>query len=100
MNNIVVYESKYGSTERYAKWIGEELNCKVARISDVPIDELIKYDNIIICIVYIRKNDLKSGIKINLGGTKNEACTYFYPFCAAGDGTAGRLRRHHRGDPA
>ena len=47
MNNIVVYESKYGSTERYAKWIGEELNCKVARISDVPIDELIKYDNII-----------------------------------------------------
>ena len=47
MNNIVVYESKYGSTERYAKWIGEELNCKVARISDVPIDELTKYDNII-----------------------------------------------------
>lgn len=47
MNNIVVYESKYGSTERYAKWIGEELNCKVARISDVPIDELINYDNII-----------------------------------------------------
>ena len=47
MNNIVVYESKYGSTERYAKWIGEELNCKVARISDVPIDELTNYDNII-----------------------------------------------------
>ena len=34
MNNIVLYESKYGSTQRYAKWIGEELNCKVLKISD------------------------------------------------------------------
>lgn len=47
MANIVLYESKYGSTERYAKWIGEELNCKVSRISDVNIEELANYDNII-----------------------------------------------------
>jgi len=47
MNNIVLYESKYGSTQRYAKWIGEELNCKVLKISDTNIDELINYDNII-----------------------------------------------------
>ena len=32
MKSIVVYESRYGSTERYAKWIGEELNCKVSKI--------------------------------------------------------------------
>ena len=47
MSNIVVYESKYGSTAKYAKWIGEELKCKVARISDVSIEELKNYDNII-----------------------------------------------------
>lgn len=47
MKNIVVYESRYGSTERYAKWIGEELSCKVAKISDVSTDELLNYDNII-----------------------------------------------------
>ena len=47
MTNIVVYESKYGSTEKYAKWIGEELNCKVCRISDISIEELKNYDNII-----------------------------------------------------
>ncbi len=47
MANIVVYESKYGSTKRYAKWIGEELNCKVCKISDVNIEELVNYDNII-----------------------------------------------------
>lgn len=47
MNNIVLYESKYGSTQRYANWIGEELNCKVLKISDTNIDELTNYDNII-----------------------------------------------------
>ena len=47
MENIVVYESKYGSTRRYAKWIGEELNCKVCQISDIELEELTSYDNII-----------------------------------------------------
>ena len=47
MKSIVVYESRYGSTERYAKWIGEELNCKVSKIKEVSIDELLNYDNIV-----------------------------------------------------
>lgn len=47
MKNIVVYESKYGSTERYAKWIAKELHCKISRIKDINIDELANYDNII-----------------------------------------------------
>ena len=47
MKSIVVYESRYGSTEKYAKWIGEELNCKVAKISDTTTKDLLKYDNII-----------------------------------------------------
>jgi len=47
MKNIVVYESKYGSTERYAKWIAKELHCKISRIKDIKADELTNYDNII-----------------------------------------------------
>ena len=47
MSNIVVYESKYGSTEKYAKWIAEELNCKVSKLSETNLDELNNYDNII-----------------------------------------------------
>lgn len=47
MKTIVVYESRYGSTERYAKWIGEELNCRIEKIGDISIDELTTYDNII-----------------------------------------------------
>ena len=47
MSNIVVYESKYGSTEKYAKWIAEELNCKASKLSETNLDELNNYDNII-----------------------------------------------------
>lgn len=47
MKNIVVYKSKYGSTEKYAKWIGEELNCKVSKIGNINIDDLLNYDNIV-----------------------------------------------------
>lgn len=46
-NTVVVYESRYGSTERYAKWIGEELDCKVVKISDIKFDDLLNYDTII-----------------------------------------------------
>ncbi|WP_343348587.1 flavodoxin domain-containing protein [Terrisporobacter petrolearius] len=47
MKSIVVYESKYGSTERYAKWIGEELDSKVSKIEDISTVDLLNYDNII-----------------------------------------------------
>ncbi|WP_455537933.1 flavodoxin domain-containing protein [Terrisporobacter sp.] len=47
MKSIVVYESRYGSTERYANWIGQELKCKVCKISDIGLEELLSYDNIV-----------------------------------------------------
>lgn len=47
MKSIVIYESRYGSTEKYAKWIGEELNCRVSKLEDINNEELLNYDNII-----------------------------------------------------
>ena len=38
MKTIVVYESRYGSTQKYAKWIGEELNCRIEKIGNISID--------------------------------------------------------------
>ena len=31
MKSIIIYESKYGSSEKYAKWLGEALSCEVAK---------------------------------------------------------------------
>lgn len=47
MKSIVIYKSKSGYTETYAKWIAEELKCDLKQASDVAINELQKYDVII-----------------------------------------------------
>lgn len=47
MKYIVTYSSKYGSTQKYAKWIGEALSCEVKDIKDIRSDMLQNYDVII-----------------------------------------------------
>lgn len=46
-NTVVVYESKYGTTEKYAKWIAEDLNCPVYNLKGLRDDKLNEYDTII-----------------------------------------------------
>ena len=47
MSTIVVYKSKYGSTEKYAKWIAEELGCQAYDAKSISISDLEGYDNIV-----------------------------------------------------
>ncbi len=44
---VVIYKSKNGSTEKYAGWIAEELNCDVVKAEDFSKGDFEKYDNII-----------------------------------------------------
>lgn len=44
---IVVYKSKYGTAEKYARWIAEELGCDVRDLDDIKARDLEPYDNII-----------------------------------------------------
>ena len=46
-NTIIVYESKYGSTKKYAEWLSEELSCDLVEKKKTNIDELLNYDTII-----------------------------------------------------
>lgn len=49
MENIaVLYQSRYGATEKYANWISEELGCPKFEISHVKVSELKKYDKLIV----------------------------------------------------
>lgn len=48
MNKIaVVFQSKYGSTRKYAQWIAEALSCDLLERRDVKAEDLKKYDIII-----------------------------------------------------
>lgn len=47
MNRIVVYTSKTGFTEKYAKWIAKALKCEAKSLTDVKLEELKNYDQVI-----------------------------------------------------
>ena len=47
MSTIVLYKSRYGSTKKYAEWIGEALACPVRDVKTMKIDDLAAYDTIV-----------------------------------------------------
>ena len=47
MNTIVVYSSKTGYTEAYAKKIGEELSCPIKSLKEITPQQLSAYDRVI-----------------------------------------------------
>ena len=47
MSNIVVYTSGTGFTEKYAKWIGKELQCEVSELKKTDVSTLNNYDTVI-----------------------------------------------------
>lgn len=48
MNKIaVIYESKYGSTQKYAQWIAEEVNGDLFHCSKVNVEKLMQYNVIV-----------------------------------------------------
>ena len=47
MNTVVVYTSKYGSTEKYAHWIAEALGCNAKKLSELSSEDLSNFDTVI-----------------------------------------------------
>jgi menaquinone-dependent protoporphyrinogen oxidase len=46
MKGIIIYKTKYGSTEQYAKWLGEDLGFDVVPVNKVK--RLADYDTVIL----------------------------------------------------
>lgn len=44
---VVIYESKYGYTKEYARWIGQALSCPVFARKEFPAQDFSKYNQII-----------------------------------------------------
>ncbi|MCI5595220.1 MAG: flavodoxin domain-containing protein [Lachnospiraceae bacterium] len=47
MKYLVTYSSKYGSTQKYAKWIGEALSCEVKEVQKVDPKMMHHFDVVI-----------------------------------------------------
>jgi len=49
MNRIVVlYQSKYGATKKYAEWLAAELACDLVETKMASIEQVKKYDTVIL----------------------------------------------------
>ena len=51
MNGVILYQSKYGATKRYAEWLSEETGFKCIETKKADINEIIAYDTIISIIL-------------------------------------------------
>lgn len=47
MKTVVIYQSKYGFTKIYAKWIAEDLGAELAEAKQISISNLQEYNTII-----------------------------------------------------
>ena len=45
---VVIYQSKYGATKKYAEWLAEELSCDLIETKKAAIKDVEKYDVIIL----------------------------------------------------
>ena len=48
MNGIILYQSKYGATKKYAKWLSEETGFPCTEIKQAKISDVQRYDAIIL----------------------------------------------------
>ena len=48
MNGVILYQSKYGATKRYADWLSEEIGFKCIETRKADINEIITYDTIVL----------------------------------------------------
>ena len=78
MKGLVIYKGKYGATKQYAIWIGQELQLTVASADRFPLDELTRYDYIILgSSVYIGKLEIKDWMKKNFLVLRNKKLFLF-----------------------
>ena len=47
MKTVVLFQSKYGATKKYAQWIAEELSCDIFERKNINANALEAYDTIV-----------------------------------------------------
>ena len=45
----VIYKTKYGSAEKYAKWIADEVSAEIFMCDKISIKALLRFDTIVYC---------------------------------------------------
>ena len=46
---IIIYKSKYGATQKYARWLQRMTGFKCIKTRDAALDDVLQYDTIVLC---------------------------------------------------
>lgn len=72
-NGIIVYQSKYGATEKYVRWLQDVTNFPCVETRKAAVDEVAQYDRILLCGgIYASGIAGISFLKKNMGKLKNK----------------------------
>lgn len=75
---IIVYQSKYGATRKYAKWLQEMTNFHCSEASKTNVNEMAAYDAVIFCGgIYASGIAGLSFMKKNIDKLKNKKLAIF-----------------------
>jgi menaquinone-dependent protoporphyrinogen IX oxidase len=78
MEGIIVYKGKYGATQQYAQWLGDELNLPFAASDNIDGNDLLNYDFFVIgSSIYIGKLQISKWLKANLASLKGKKIFFF-----------------------
>jgi menaquinone-dependent protoporphyrinogen IX oxidase len=73
MKGIIIYKGKYGATEQYAKWLGQDLDLPVSTAEDIKNERLNAYDYFIIgSSVYMGKLQIRKWLFKNKNFIKDK----------------------------
>ncbi|MDR3190838.1 MAG: flavodoxin domain-containing protein [Lactobacillaceae bacterium] len=79
MSSIIVYDSKYGTTDKYAEWLKTELGISKYRFDELGALNLAAYDTVILCTpVYFGSMTLAQKVIHLLQGQKQAAPQLFW----------------------
>src|SRR4030095_14325801 len=78
MNGIVIYKSKYGATQQYAEWIGQELEFPVFATNELHQEELRNSDLVLLgSSVYVGRLMIRKWLIQNLDSLMNKKIFLF-----------------------
>ena len=101
MKGIIIYKGKYGATQQYAKWLGEELHLPVVSSLNIYGKQLALFDYFLLgSSVYIGKLQIARWLKENADLLTGKKIFFFQVAATPADNLEKRMPYNTSGIPA
>ena len=75
---IIIYQSKYGATQKYAQWLQDKTGFQCIKARDAALKDILQYDTIVFCgSIYASGISGLSFLKKNMDSLKNKKIAIF-----------------------